>query len=207
MAPTDIDTRDHWQRVYASKVETEVSWYQPRSDTSLDLIAAHAPDRATSIIDIGGGASLLARDLLADGYTDVTVLDISEAAIARSRAHTGERPGAHFIIADVTAWTPARHWGVWHDRAAFHFLTDAPRQEAYIAALVAATAPGSVAIIATFAVDGPEKCSGLPVQRYSPESLAARLGSAFAPIEGHGEDHRTPGGTVQRFAWTVLRRR
>lgn len=205
MTPTD--RRDHWQKVYTSKAETEVSWYQPHPDKSLDLIAAHAPDRATPLIDVGGGASLLAMHLLNAGYIDVTVLDISEAAIARSRAHAGDRRGAHFIVADVTAWTPDRCFGIWHDRAAFHFLTDTGHQDAYVAALIAATAPGSVAILATFAPDGPEKCSGLPVQRYSPGSLAARLGSAFDLLEGSREDHVTPGGMVQRFAWTVLRRR
>lgn len=203
MAP---DTLDHWQKVYTSKAETEVSWYQSRPDTSLELIAAHAPDRATPVIDIGGGASTLAVHLLDAGYRDVTVLDISEAGIARSRANASGRSGAHFIVADVTAWTPDRRWGVWHDRAAFHFLTDPASQDAYIAALMAATAPGLVAIVATFALGGPEKCSGLPVERYGPETLAAQLGPAFDLVEGRREDHRTPRGAIQRFAWTVLRR-
>ena len=206
MMPADTVRREHWDRVYTTKAETELGWYQPRPDVSLALITANAPDRATPVIDIGGGASTLALHLLADGYIDITVLDISEAAIALARAHAGDSPDAHFIVADVTAWIPDRRWAVWHDRAAFHFLNDAPRQDAYVAALTAATETGSVAILATFALDGPEKCSGLPVQRYSPESLAARLGPAFDLVEGSGEDHRTPGGTVQRFTWTVLRR-
>ena len=207
MTPVDVSTHDHWERVYSTRAATEVGWYQPRPDMSLDLITANAPDRATPVIDVGGGASTLARDLLDAGYIDVTVLDISEAAVARSRAHIGERGGAQFIVADVTGWTPERRWGVWHDRAAFHFLTDPAGQDAYVAALFAATEPGAIAIIATFALDGPEKCSGLPVLRYGPETLAARLGQGFALVSGTGEDHRTPSGVVQRFAWTVLRRR
>ena len=207
MTPADVSTRDHWQKVYTTRAPTEVGWYQPRPERSLDLIAANAPDRATPVIDVGGGVSTLAEHLIDAGYGDVTVLDISEAAIARSKTHIGDRKGAHFIIADVTTWTPERRWGVWHDRAAFHFLADAAGRDAYVAALHAATEPGAIAIIATFALDGPEKCSGLPVQRYGPETLAARIGPGFALVSATGEDHRTPSGAVQRFAWSVLRRR
>jgi SAM-dependent methyltransferase len=199
--------KDHWQKVYGTRAETEVSWYQPRPARSLELIAAYAPDRATPAIDIGAGASTLAQHLLDAGYGDVTVVDISETAIARTRARIGDRKGAHYIVADMTAWMPDRRWGIWHDRAAFHFLTDTQHQDAYIAALTEATEPGSVLIIATFALDGLEKCSGLPVRRYSPETLAARLGPAFDLVEASREDHPTPSGLVQRFAWTVLRRR
>ncbi|MCB1502448.1 MAG: methyltransferase domain-containing protein [Bauldia sp.] len=202
----DADSRGHWETVYQTKDPTRVSWYQPRHDTALSLIAAHAIDPATPLIDVGGGASTLAAQLLSAGHTDVTVLDIAEAAIARARAGLGPGQTAHFIVADVTAWQPARRWGVWHDRAAFHFLTDPGQQDAYLAALRAATDPGSTVIIATFAPDGPERCSGLPVQRYSLATLAARFGEDFSPIEERREHHRTPGGAVQEFAWHVLRR-
>lgn len=199
---------DHWQRVFTTKAEAEVSWYQPRPDVSLDLITAAAPDRAAAIIDVGGGTSTLTEHLLAAGYHDLTVLDISEAALARSRERLGDNAGkVAWIAADITEWTPERRWDVWHDRAAFHFLTDTARQDAYIRALTEATAPNAIVIIATFALDGPERCSGLPVQRYSPTTLAARLGPDFALVEGRTEDHVTPGGAVQRFSYTTLRRR
>jgi SAM-dependent methyltransferase len=197
---------DHWQAVYGRKAETEVSWYQASPTISLELIAGHGPGTGASVIDIGSGTSLLAARLMDAGYRDVTVLDISEAAIARAESRLGEHQGAQFIVADASAWIPVRTWDVWHDRAAFHFLTTAVEQAGYIAALETGTRPGSIAIFATFALDGPEKCSGLPVQRYSPETLAARLGRGFALIHSVNEDHHTPSGAVQRFTWAVFRR-
>jgi hypothetical protein len=208
MNTTEAALHDHWQRVFTNRPETEVSWYQPHLRRSLNLILTAAPDRSTPIIDIGGGASTLAEDLLGTGYTDVTVLDISEAALTCVQARMGIGAGEiHLIAADVTTWSPARRFGVWHDRAAFHFLVEPERQAAYVATLLAATAPGAAIIIATFALDGPEKCSGLPVQRYSPETLAARLGPDFAPVLAQPEEHRTPAGALQRFSWAVLRRK
>ncbi len=201
-------TREHWQEVFTTKEETAVSWYQPRLETSLALIATAAADRAAGIIDIGGGSSTLTDSLLDLGYSDLAVLDISEAALERTQARLGSRASrVDWITADVTHWTPQRQWQVWHDRAAFHFLTDVDRQDAYIAALTQATAPGAVVIIATFALDGPERCSGLPVQRYSPETLAARLGHRFWLVSGKPEAHTTPKGAVQRFSYAVLTRR
>jgi SAM-dependent methyltransferase len=201
------DAHDHWQSVYATKAETEVSWYQPLPHLSLKLITAAAPDKAEGIIDIGGGASTLVGELLARGHDDVTVLDISEAALARSRDLLGDGAArVRWIAADITQWTPDRQWDVWHDRATFHFLTDAARQDAYIAALTHATPSGAAVIIATFALDGPEKCSGLPVQRYSPETLARRLGPDFMLVSGTPEAHVTPKGATQRFSYALLRR-
>jgi SAM-dependent methyltransferase len=196
----------HWQGVYRRKADTEVSWYQASPTVSLELIAEHGPGTGASVIDIGGGTSLLAVRLLDAGYRDVTVLDISEAAIARAESRIGKRPGAHFMVADASALMPVRTWDVWHDRAAFHFLMTAAEQAGYIAALERGTQPGSIAIFATFALDGPEKCSGLPVQRYSPETLAARLGRGFALIHSASEAHHTLSGAVQRFTWAVFRR-
>jgi SAM-dependent methyltransferase len=199
---------EHWQTVFTTKAENEVSWYQPQPTVSLEMIAVAAPDKTSAIVDIGGGASTLADALIDRGYSDITVLDISEAALARSRARLGDRASTvDWVVADVTAWTPKRQWQVWHDRAAFHFLTDTERQDAYIAALTRATAPGAAAIIATFALDGPERCSGLPVQRYSPQTLADRLRADFELVSGAAENHITPAGAVQRFSYTLLRRR
>ncbi len=202
------DAHEHWQEVFATKAESEVSWYQPRLETSLALIAAAAPRPSAGIIDIGGGAATLTDSLLDLGYSDITVLDISEAALARSRARLATRASkVTWIAADVTRWMPQRTWDLWHDRAAFHFLTDGARQDAYIAALTRATAPGAAVIIATFALDGPERCSGLPVQRYSPETLSGRLGADFTLVSGRREEHITPKGAVQRFSYALLKRR
>jgi SAM-dependent methyltransferase len=200
--------QEHWNRVYGTKAEGEVSWFQPRPERSLALIAAAAPDRSVPVIDVGGGASTLVDELLRAGYGDVSVLDISEAALGRSKARLGAKAeGVAWIVADITDWKPARAFRVWHDRAVFHFLTDAARQAAYIEALRKATAPGSVCIIATFALDGPERCSGLPVQRYSAATLAARLGPEFALAAEEAERHVTPGGAAQSFMYSVFKRR
>ncbi|WP_020696392.1 class I SAM-dependent methyltransferase [Reyranella massiliensis] len=200
-------SRSHWEDVYTAKAETAVSWYQRHAVQSLQMIAAAAADRTVPVIDIGGGASTLVDDLLAEGYGDITVLDVAEAALAKSKARLGAAASkVSWIVADITQWKPPRHYRVWHDRAVFHFLTDTPRQDAYIAALEAATEPGATAIMATFALDGPEKCSGLPVQRYSPQTLAARLGRSFRLIDEARETHKTPGGSDQHFSYSVLRR-
>jgi SAM-dependent methyltransferase len=200
-------SRSHWEDVYTAKRDTAVSWYQPHSVRSLELIEKASPDRRTSVIDVGGGASTLVDDLISRGFTDLTVLDIAEAPLERSRARLGKAAGkVTWIAGDITNWTPPRTWNVWHDRAVFHFLTERAQQDAYIAALTVATRPGATAIFATFAHDGPDRCSGLPVQRYSAESLASRLGPAFTLIGQARETHRTPSGAEQRFSYAVLRR-
>ena len=203
------DQHDHWEKVYTTKAATDVSWYQAHARRSLELIHATAPDRSAPIIDIGGGASTLVDDLLADGYVDLSILDISEAALAQAKARLGAMRAdkVTWIAADIAAWTPPHRWTVWHDRAVFHFLVEKSQQDAYLAALTAATAPGATAIFATFALDGPDKCSGLAVQRYSPRLLAERLGPSFRVVSEAAEHHHTPWGTDQSFAWTVLERR
>jgi 2-polyprenyl-3-methyl-5-hydroxy-6-metoxy-1,4-benzoquinol methylase len=201
-------SRGHWEEVYAAKSETAVSWYQPHSVRSLELIEKAASDRGASVIDVGGGASTLVDDLIRRDFSDLTVLDIAQSALERSKARLGnDAAKVTWIAADITRWTPPRTWGVWHDRAVFHFLTERAHQDAYIAALKAATRPGATAIFATFALDGPEKCSGLPVQRYSAETLACRLGPAFALAGQASESHCTPAGLQQHFSYAVLRRR
>lgn len=201
------DARDHWDKVYTAKTATAVSWYQPRSLHSLELIGGASPDHAASVIDVGGGASKLVDDLMAEGFADLSVLDISETALTLSKSRLSKKAeNIEWIVADITKWKPARHWGVWHDRAVFHFLTKPEQQDAYIAALSAATTQGSTAIIATFAPDGPEKCSGLPVQRYNPESLATRIGSQFTLVARSYEVHKTPRQSEQRFVYAVLKR-
>ena len=200
-------TRGHWENVYATKAETAVSWYQPHSVRSLELIAAAAPNPAATIIDVGGGASQLVDDLIAKGYTDLTVLDVAEEALAKSRDRLGsDASKVAWVVADTTEWHPSRTYDVWHDRAVFHFLTEPAQQAAYLAALRAGTSAGSSVIMATFALDGPEKCSDLPVQRYSPATLAARLGPAFVLMRQADETHETPWGSQQRFTYAMFKR-
>ena len=154
-------SRSHWEGVYAGKAETEVSWYQRHAVRSLELIEAASPDHVASVIDVGGGASTLVDDLLARGFVNLTVLDLAQSALDRAKARL--RNGADkvtWIVADITNWTPDRTWVVWHDRAVFHFLTEQPQQDAYVATLKAATLSGATIIISTFALDGPERCSG-----------------------------------------------
>lgn len=201
-------TRGHWDDVYTARSETAVSWYQPHSVRSLEAIDAASPSHMASVIDVGGGASTLVDDLLVRGFADITVLDIAETAMERARKRLGkDADRVRWIAADITQWRPERTWDIWHDRAVFHFLTTPAQQEAYVAALTAATRPGATAIIATFALDGPEKCSGLPVQRYGPEELTARLGPSFSPVSTTREVHRTPAGAGQAFTYGVFRRR
>jgi SAM-dependent methyltransferase len=197
----------HWQNVYKEKAENQVSWFQETPAISLELIEAVHPKFDSAIVDIGGGASRLVDRLVHEGYRDLTVLDFSENAIAMAKARMGEPAEAvKWIVADVTQWEPTRRYDLWHDRAAFHFLTQAPDRNAYVECLASALRPGGHAIIGTFAMDGPERCSGLPVIRYDAASLSATLGNAFALVETRRHDHRTPMGGVQRFQFSIFRR-
>ena len=203
-----VDRPTHWNDIYSGKAENQVSWFQVKPERSLELITAAALDHTAPIIDIGGGTSRLADMLLAEGYSDLTVLDIAETGLSRTKARLGaEADKISWIVADITEWQPQRTWKVWHDRAVFHFLTESEAQDAYIAALKRGTAAGSSVIIATFAPNGPERCSGLPVQRYSPATLATRLGADFALYAEDEESHATPFGTTQQFQYAAFRRR
>ena len=194
------DRTAHWQTVYTTKAETEVSWYQDDPATSLRLIRACGATPASRIIDIGGGASRLVDALLAQGFGALTVLDISDAALATARSRLGARAAdVQWVAADVTTWTPQTKYDVWHDRAAFHFLTEPADRAAYVDRLRAAVVSGGAVIIGTFASDGPEKCSGLPVVRYDAQSLAGTLGRSFMLVESCTETHRTPWGSTQQF--------
>jgi ubiquinone/menaquinone biosynthesis C-methylase UbiE len=199
---------DHWQTVYLGKGEQEVSWTQASPEPSLGLIERYAPSRQASIVDIGGGASRLVDALCEHGYERLTVLDLSEAALATARQRLGPR-GAHvqWIAADATQWDPPQPFDLWHDRAALHFLVDAGDRQAYLDRLGRGVKSGGHAIIATFALDGPEKCSGLPVQRYDAASLSETMGQTFELIAHQPHRHVTPWGAVQSFQFSVLRRR
>lgn len=201
------DRSTHWQTVYKTKGENEVSWFQENPATSLRLIADAKASTGSAIIDIGGGASRLVDALVGRGFQSLAVLDISAAALATAKARLGASGDTiDWIISDVTQWCPAKRYDIWHDRAAFHFLTDAADKSAYVDRLKSAVVPGGQAIIGTFALDGPEKCSGLTVQRYDAKSLADTLGSAFELADHFTEAHRTPSGAIQHFQFSRFRR-
>ena len=204
----DTGRQAHWENVYAIKGENQVSWFQQTPAPSLELIELVGAAGSSAIIDIGGGASRLADCLVAKGYENVTVLDLSVAALAAARARMGDKAGrVTWIAADVTAWEPSQSYDVWHDRAAFHFLTDPTDQVAYVVRLSRALRPGGHAIIGTFASDGPERCSGLVVNRYDANSLAATLGHGFELIDSRRHEHTTPWGATQKFQFSTFRRR
>jgi SAM-dependent methyltransferase len=203
---TVADRSAHWERVYADKSETEVSWFETDPAPSLEALARAGATRRSAIIDIGGGASRLVDRLIQDGYADISVLDVSAAALETTKARLGD--GAlkvQWIVADATTWQPERTYDLWHDRATFHFLVDPADRAAYVERMRRALRSGGGAIIATFAPDGPEKCSGLPVARYDGKSLSAALGPDFLWIETRRHDHRTPSGAVQHFQFSMFR--
>jgi trans-aconitate methyltransferase len=196
----------HWNEAYATKGEQGVSWFEESPDFSVGLIRELAAGRPLSVIDIGGGASRLVDVGLSEGWT-FAVLDISEGALETARKRLGAHADAvEWIAADVTKWRPWRSFDVWHDRAAFHFLTQPEDRAAYVDRLQSALKPGGHAIIATFAPDGPERCSGLPVERYDGAQLAKALGDGFQLVAEHRKMHRTPWGTEQSFQFSVLTR-
>jgi trans-aconitate methyltransferase len=203
----DVSRQHHWEKVYTTKGESEVSWFQETPAPSVELIELVGAKQSSSIIDIGGGASRLVDNLISRGYQDVTVLDLSAAALASARSRIGDKANrVTWITADVTIWQPSRSYDVWHDRAAFHFLTERSDQAAYVARLRRALRVGGHAIIATFAPDGPERCSGLTVSRYDANALAATLGAGFELVDTRRHDHTTPWGSVQKFQFSTFRR-
>ena len=201
------DRQAHWEHVYLTKGENEVSWFQQSPAPPLELIAQVRRHARSAIIDIGGGASRLVDHLVEDGFEDITVLDLSGAALEAARQRVGARADrVHWVVADVTAWEPAKPYDVWHDRAAFHFLTEEKDRVAYVACLTRGVKAGGHAIIATFALDGPEKCSGLPVARYDSAGLARTLGPVFRLVHSRRHEHATPWGSLQMFQFSVFRR-
>ena len=199
--------RAHWDNAYATKGEAGVSWFEDVPAVSLELIRQADAGPASSVIDIGGGASRLADALLREGVGRITVLDISPAALDAAKARLGATADdIEWIAADVTEWKPERRYDIWHDRAAFHFLTEADARAAYVERLHTALKPGGHAVIATFALDGPERCSGLPVMRYDPAGLAEVLGPSFELVDQRRNVHTTPWGSPQSFQFSLLRR-
>jgi SAM-dependent methyltransferase len=203
-----VDPKEHWERIYKTKSPAEVSWFQPEAALSLAMIRSVAPELNAEIIDVGGGASTLVDGLLREGYRRITVLDISAEALERSRARLG-------AAAEVVSWRavdildevfPESAFDVWHDRAVFHFLTDPSARRRYVEHVARAVKPGGFVLVATFAEDGPTRCSGLDVVRYSDQSLHAEFGDSFTLLRSEREEHHTPAGATQRFVYCLCRR-
>lgn len=198
-----MQSKEHWERVYSTRPTDRVSWYQEHAGQSLRLIRDTGAPLSTSIIDVGGGASTLVDDLLQCGYSTLTVLDLSAAALAAAKKRLGPlAKSVHWIEANVTDVSlPAGAYDVWHDRALFHFLTSPQDRRAYVEAVLRAVKPRGHVIVATFAEDGPIECSGLPVMRYSATDLHAEFGAPFTLVRHEHEEHRTPFGTLQKFVY------
>jgi ubiquinone/menaquinone biosynthesis C-methylase UbiE len=202
------DERAHWESTYAERTPEQVSWFEPRPQRSLELITAANVGREASVLDVGGGASSLAAQLLSMGYTDLTVADISPAALAHARAELGSAAAqVSWIEADVRSHDFGRRYDVWHDRAVFHFMVSSADRDGYLNVLRRTLRPGGHLIIATFGPQGPTQCSGLPVERYSAEEIQRVLGEDFELASSSLAAHHTPSGASQQFLYAHLRRR
>ncbi len=201
----DAERASHWDAAYRSRGADGVSWFQTEPTTSLELIKRLGVTPDISVIDVGGGASNLADRLVEQNFGDVTVLDVSEEALAVGRRRLPST-SVSWVRADLLSWRPARAYGLWHDRAVFHFLTDQRDQTRYLEALHEALEPQGCLVLATFAEDGPEYCSGLPVRRCSGRDLTRLIDDVFEVTEVLREQHTTPSGVVQPFTWVAARR-
>jgi len=195
----------HWDAAFEDSGVTGVSWFQPAATVSVELIERLGIPTDASVIDVGGGASLLVDALLQRGFTDVSVLDVSKSALDTVRERLGPTNSLALLHEDLLDWTPPRRFDLWHDRAVFHFLVDGQDREQYFQTLRSALRPGGAVVMATFAADGPEYCSGLPVGRYSSDDLANMFDSDFDVVEQMREEHITPAGTLQPFTWVAAR--
>ncbi len=203
-----MPSKDHWEHVYSTKPAASVSWFQEHAEQSLRLIRGTGVPCSAATIDVGGGASTLVDDLLANGYDAVTVLDLSAAALAEAKTRLGQAASrVQWLVGDITQIAlPVHAYDVWHDRAVFHFLTRPEDRQAYVNTVLRAVKPGGHVIVATFAEDGPLECSGLPVMRYGPTELHAQFGAPFALVKHEREEHHTPFGTVQKFVYCYCRK-
>lgn len=202
-----MDARSHWENVYTTKAPDAVSWYSPHLETSLELIEKVAPARSTSIIDVGGGESTLVDDLLARGYQNITVLDVSPTAIDVTKRRLGQAAErVQWAIGDITkAELLHNSYDLWHDRAVFHFLRTMDERVAYVRQVAKAVRSGGHVLVSTFGPEGPAKCSGLEVVRYDAESLHAEFGVRFRLLESLKQLHETPFGATQQFLYCLCR--
>jgi SAM-dependent methyltransferase len=203
-----MDKQQHWQSVYTTRDVAHTSWFRPHLDESLHLIDTLVLPKDAPVIDVGGGRATLVDDLLARAFGDISVLDLSAAALAEARERLGARGDAvHWLVADATlAALPPAHYGLWHDRAVFHFLVDPDDRARYVANAARSVRPHGHLIIGCFAPDGSERCSGLPVHRHDAAALAEAFAPAFEIVRHSRELHATPAGAVQPFTYVVLQR-
>lgn len=200
--------KTHWENIYAVKAPTEVSWYREHLDNSLEMILQTKTGKTGAIIDIGGGSSTLVDDLFKKGFSNLSVLDISANAIETSRKRLGKRAEkVEWIVADITNVSlPENYYDVWHDRAVFHFLTDAGDRKKYVELVMRSLKIGGHIIVASFGLNGPTKCSGLDVVRYSPETMRDEFGESFRLVKSMNETHCTPFETTQEFIYCYCRK-
>lgn len=195
--------KEHWEKVYQTKQPDAVSWFQEHATRSLELIRSVEASLDANIIDVGGGASTLVDDLLGHGFKNISVLDLSATALDVARKRLGTAGNCvTWIAGNICAVNlPDHTYDIWHDRAVFHFLTEPADRAAYVQQVMRSVKPGGHVIVATFAPDGPEQCSGLPVARYAPGQLHQEFGPSFELLEHMSEEHKTPWGSVQHFVY------
>jgi len=198
-----MQVREHWEGIYSTHSEEDLSWFEPVPSISLDLLLTPSLKKDGAILDVGGGTSRLVDALLDRGFENITVLDVAPSALEISKARLGDRASrVRWIAADITQWEADTVYSAWHDRAVFHFLVDQEARRAYLAAMERCLAPGALVVIGTFSTLGPERCSGLPVMRYSAHSLAAELGDGFRWTATRKLEHVTPSGAMQHFQFS-----
>ncbi len=203
----NFDRKKHWENIYQTKQLSEVSWFQPTPETSLSFLKQFNIPKSGKIIDVGGGDSYLVDNLLDLGYQDITVLDISESALNRAKQRLGERAvKVKWIVADAATFKPTEKYDFWHDRAAFHFLTQDQEIETYIDSVQKGISPTGVLIIGTFSEQGPTKCSGIEIKQYSEKSMTERLTKFFEKIKCIVVDHQTPFNTIQNFIFCSFKK-
>ncbi len=201
------DRKDPWEKVYQSKPLTETSWYEPVPETSLDIISGLKLPKDAAIVDIGGGDSLLADHLLALGYSNITVLDISSAAIERAKLRLGKKAVlVNWITSDMLLFNGAEKFDLWHDRAAFHFLTDPQDQQLYLYTVNKNLKENGYLVLSTFTLNGPEKCSNLPVQQFSEITISDLFSRYFKKINCFTKEHSTPFHTLQQFLHCIFQK-
>jgi hypothetical protein len=201
------ERQEHWEGIYATRHSTDVSWYERDPATSLRLIERVAAKPSAAVVDVGAGASFLVDGLVARGFIDLTVLDISGHVLSEVHERLGRSAEAvTFLQQDLLTWTPVRQYDIWHDRAVFHFLTAATDRDRYVELAASAIRSGGSLVLGTFALDGPIQCSRLDVARYSAQDLAETFSASFALTHREREEHVTPRGAIQPFTWVVLER-
>ena len=199
--------KEHWENIYCTKHENEVSWFQQYPKTSMDFVELFSLQKNAKIIDIGGGDSHFVDALLKEGFTDITVLDISVKAIERAKIRIGEKANSiKWIVSDVTEFKPTERYDFWHDRAAFHFLTDEKLADKYVEIADQGIAANGILVLGTFSVNGPKKCSGLEIKQYSEESMSAKFEKYFSRVKCITEDHQTPFNTTQNFLFCSFKK-